>query len=83
MLRLLEPPTHLASCMSFVHDLGLDGLPIFAKYCPSHEGNLLEAINISLNALSKHFIDRNFERTGQMIIIVTAGPGVYKVAKFF
>lgn len=49
--------------------------------CPSSynstasEGNFLEAINMSLNVFDKHYIDRNFDRTGQIVICIT--PGMY------
>ncbi|XP_033119517.1 GATOR complex protein DEPDC5-like, partial [Anneissia japonica] len=43
------------------------------------EGNLLEVLNLSLNVFDKHFIDRNFDRTGQLVIIITSGAGVFEV----
>ena len=45
------------------------------------EGNLLEAIQLSLNVLDKHYIDRDLRRTGMSITVVTAGNGLYFVNK--
>ncbi|XP_039257201.2 GATOR1 complex protein DEPDC5-like [Styela clava] len=43
------------------------------------EGNFLEAINMSLNVFEKHYIDRNFDRTGQLVLCITPGVGVFDV----
>lgn len=45
------------------------------------EGNLLQAIQLSLNVLDKHYIDRDLHRTGMSITVVTAGNGLYFVDK--
>lgn len=42
-------------------------------------GNLLEAINMSLNILSKHYLDRDLLRTNNSIVMISAGQGVFKV----
>ncbi|XP_065322123.1 GATOR1 complex protein DEPDC5-like isoform X4 [Gordionus sp. m RMFG-2023] len=42
-------------------------------------GNFLEMINLSLNVCEKQHLDCNFERTGQLSIIITPGHGVYEV----
>jgi hypothetical protein len=42
-------------------------------------GNFLEAINMSLNILSKHYLDRDLVRTNNSIVMVSAGTGVFKV----
>lgn len=42
-------------------------------------GNVLEAINVTLNMLDKHYMDRDLSRTGQNIVMITAGSGVFKV----
>ena len=39
----------------------------------SSEGNFLEAINFSLNVFEQHQIDRNFDRTGQLVVCITPG----------
>eukprot|EP01134_Creolimax_fragrantissima_P002687 CFRG2687T1 len=49
----------------------------------AQDGNIMEAINLSLSAYATHFIDRSFERTGQLIIAITAGTGVFKVSPSF
>jgi hypothetical protein len=43
------------------------------------EGNFLEAINLGLNVFDKHYIDRDLRRTGQQIIVVSAGNGHFDV----
>ncbi len=45
------------------------------------QGNLLEAINVTLNVLSLHYIDRDLHRTGNSIVVVSAGNGVFEVEK--
>lgn len=45
----------------------------------SMHGNFLEAINISLNILSKHYMDRDLNRTGNSIVLISAGTGIFKV----
>ncbi|XP_034038608.1 GATOR complex protein DEPDC5 isoform X2 [Thalassophryne amazonica] len=43
------------------------------------QGNYLEAINLSFNVFDKHYINRNFDRTGQMTVVITPGVGVFEV----
>ncbi|XP_078121015.1 GATOR1 complex protein DEPDC5 isoform X11 [Sander vitreus] len=43
------------------------------------QGNYLEAINLSFNVFDKHYINRNFDRTGQMSVVITPGMGVFEV----
>ena len=43
------------------------------------EGNVLEVLNMSLNVFEKHTVDRNFERTGQMCVVITPSTGVFEV----
>jgi hypothetical protein len=45
----------------------------------SMHGNFLEAINISLNILDKHYMDRDLNRTGNSIVMISAGTGIFKV----
>lgn len=45
------------------------------------QGNLLEAINVTLNVLSLHYIDRDLHRTGNSIVVISAGNGVFEVGK--
>jgi len=39
----------------------------------SSEGNFLEAINMSLNVFERHYVDRNLDRTGQIVLCITPG----------
>ncbi|XP_033123560.1 GATOR complex protein DEPDC5-like [Anneissia japonica] len=43
------------------------------------EGNMLEAMNMSFSVFDNHYSNRNFERTGQVVVIVTPGAGVFEV----
>ncbi|XP_065337206.1 GATOR complex protein Iml1 isoform X2 [Cloeon dipterum] len=43
------------------------------------QGNFLEVLNMSLNVFEKHYLDRSFDRTGQLSIVVTPGVGVFEV----
>jgi len=43
------------------------------------EGNFLEAVNLSLNTLAQRFRGRDLTRTGEALIVVTAGSGVFEV----
>eukprot|EP00048_Salpingoeca_helianthica_P014079 m.215044 g.215044 ORF g.215044 m.215044 type:complete len:1558 (+) comp15588_c0_seq24:940-5613(+) len=45
------------------------------------KSNFLEAINLQLNAFDKHYIDRNFSRTGLSLAIVTPGIGVVEAPR--
>eukprot|EP01036_Dinobryon_divergens_P038341 gene38341-50328_t len=42
-------------------------------------GNVLEAINTTLNHMDKHYIDRDLQRTGNSIVMISAGNGFFKV----
>ena len=42
------------------------------------EGNLLEATNLCLSVVDKHFMDRDLSRTGQNIVLFTAGTGTFQ-----
>ncbi|DAZ94313.1 TPA: hypothetical protein N0F65_012082 [Lagenidium giganteum] len=54
----------------------LSGIPSNAR-----DGNLLEAINIVLNIFEKHHIDRHLARSGQNLVLFTAGNGIFSVNK--
>ncbi|XP_066249180.1 GATOR complex protein Iml1 isoform X1 [Euwallacea similis] len=43
------------------------------------QGNFLEVLNMSLNVFEKHYLDRSFDRTGQLSVVVTPGVGVFEV----
>ncbi|ELT94063.1 hypothetical protein CAPTEDRAFT_139536 [Capitella teleta] len=43
------------------------------------QGNFLETLNMALNVFEKYYLDRNFDRTGKLVVMVTPGPGVFEV----
>ncbi|KAF9918615.1 vacuolar membrane-associated protein iml1 [Lobosporangium transversale] len=45
------------------------------------EGNVLESINLALNSLDKHYVDRDLQRTGLSIVMITPGSGLFDVDK--
>ncbi|KAF4130534.1 Vacuolar membrane-associated protein Iml1 [Phytophthora infestans] len=45
----------------------------------ARDGNILEAINVTLNVLDKHYMDRDLSRTGQGIVMMTAGCSIFNV----
>lgn len=47
----------------------------------AHEGGVLEAINMAVSALDKHYVDRDLQRTGLSIIVITAGTSRFNVDK--
>ncbi|KAM9720335.1 GATOR1 complex protein DEPDC5 isoform 3-T3 [Menidia menidia] len=55
-----------------------DGFPM-GYNSTAAQGNYLEAINLSFNVFDKHYINRNFDRTGQMSVVITPGVGVFEV----
>ncbi|KAL2100451.1 hypothetical protein ACEWY4_004845 [Coilia grayii] len=57
---------------------GADGFPC-GHNSTAAQGNYLEAINLSFNVFDKHYINRNFDRTGQMSVVITPGVGVFEV----
>lgn len=47
----------------------------------AHDGPLLEAINLGLNPMENHFIDRSLSLTGSGTIFITPGTGYFRVNK--
>ncbi|KAG0008984.1 vacuolar membrane-associated protein iml1, partial [Entomortierella chlamydospora] len=45
------------------------------------EGNVLESVNLALNSLDKHYVDRDLQRTGLSIVMITPGSGIFDVDK--
>lgn len=43
------------------------------------QGNFLEVLNMSLNVFEKHYLDRSFDRTGHLSVVITPGVGVFEV----
>lgn len=60
---------------------GTDATKFLSCIVPSDSmhGNFLESINITLNILDKHYMDRDLTRTGNAIVLITAGTGIFKV----
>lgn len=47
----------------------------------AHDGPILEALNLSLNPMETHYIDRSLSLTGSTTIIITPGTGYFRVNK--
>ena len=45
------------------------------------QGNILEAINTALNVMKLHYIDRDLKRSGNSVVIISAGSGLFEVDK--
>jgi len=43
------------------------------------DGNFLETLNLSSSVFERHFVDRAFDRLGQMSVLITPGAGVFEV----
>ncbi|XP_076434609.1 GATOR1 complex protein DEPDC5-like [Babylonia areolata] len=50
-----------------------------ARNSTAAQGNFLETLNMSLNLFENYYIDRNFDRTGKVSVVITPGPGVFEV----
>ncbi|XP_043477241.1 GATOR complex protein Iml1 isoform X9 [Leptopilina heterotoma] len=56
------------------------GVPVpKATNSTAAQGNFLEVLNMSLNVFEKHYLDRSFDRTGQLSVVITPGVGVFEV----
>jgi len=55
------------------------GSTVTATNSTAAQGNFLEVLNISLNVFEKHYLDRSFDRTGQLSVVITPGVGVFEV----
>lgn len=47
----------------------------------AHEGPILEAINLSLNPMESHYVDRSLVLTGCSMIVISPGTGHFRVNK--
>ena len=47
----------------------------------AHEGPILEALNLALNPMETHYVDRSLSLTGASTILITPGTGYYRVTK--
>ncbi|CAL1272426.1 unnamed protein product [Larinioides sclopetarius] len=50
-----------------------------ARNSQASQGNFLEVLNMSLNVFEKHYMDRSFDRTGQLSVVITPGVGYFEV----
>ncbi|GAB1599295.1 GATOR complex protein Iml1-like isoform X1 [Argonauta hians] len=50
-----------------------------AENSTASQGNFLETLNMSLNLFERYYLDRSFDRTGQVAVVITPGPGVFEV----
>ncbi|KAI3378204.1 hypothetical protein SNEBB_009563 [Seison nebaliae] len=55
----------------------LEGMPSW-RISYAMEGNFLETLNIALNTFELQSVDRMFNRTGNLSVVVTPGCGVFK-----
>ena len=70
----------------------LDGMPAKERLAPSSalpvtlsassavSGNVLEAINCAVSIFDQHYVDRDLYRTGQNIVLCSAGRGLFLVS---
>lgn len=54
---------------------------ITGKNSSARDGNILEAANLALNAFDRHYIDRDLQRTGLSIVVITPSTAVFNVDK--
>lgn len=68
---------------SFANEIGWKGnssnLDSTTYPSDAYSGNFLEAINSTLNLLDKHYMDRDLQRTGNSIVMISAGYGIFRV----
>ncbi|KAK4050900.1 vacuolar membrane-associated protein iml1 [Microbotryomycetes sp. JL221] len=56
-------------------------LKLAGRIAFAHESPVLEAANLALNSFEEHWVDRDLQRTGLEIIVLTAGTSYYQVPK--
>ena len=54
---------------------------LVGKISFAHEGPILEALNLALNPMETHYVDRSLSVTGAALILITPGTGYYRVSK--
>lgn len=52
-----------------------------AQLSSAAEGNFLETLNLSSSVFERHFVDRPFDRTGMMSLVITPGNGIFQVSR--
>lgn len=60
---------------------GLSQVQLVGEISFAHNGPILEALNLALNATETHYIDRSLTLTGTTAIIITPGTGHFRVNK--
>lgn len=58
-----------------------DNVRLVGQLSYAHDGPILEALNLSLNPIETHYIDRSLSLTGSVSIIITPGTGYFRVNK--
>ncbi|KAM0788563.1 hypothetical protein ACM66B_001688 [Microbotryomycetes sp. NB124-2] len=56
-------------------------LKLAGRLAFAHESPVLEAANLALNSFEEHWVDRDLQRTGLEIVVLTAGTSYYEVPK--
>ena len=55
------------------------GWPATGTPSGAAQGNFLEAINVTLNLMDKHYMDRDLMRTGNSIVTISPSCGIFRV----
>lgn len=77
-LQLQPVVSHPISSVSDPKPNPLHIVPSSSTRCDP--GNILEAVNCAMSVYDKHYIDRDLNRTGQNIVLLTAGAGRFRVS---
>ena len=64
--------------VQFPESLKNEGFPQ-ACLSSASEGNFLEVLNMGANVFEKVYIDRSLEVTGQQLVVITPGAGMFEV----
>jgi len=72
-------PSLLTLGPSFLPSPSLRLFPSLGVPAKAARGNFLEAINVTLNVLEKHHMDRDLTRTGNSILMISPSTGVIEV----
>lgn len=82
IMLLRRPVAGPAASQEELHaDVLRDRALLAGRLAYSYEGNILEAVNLALNPFDEHYIDRDLNRTGLSMLVITAGTGHFEVDK--